>query len=120
MVAVVVSMTAEALSARLAGAQLHAPELLPYEIDSAIRGLELGRRLSAAQASDARQRAHGIPVELWPWSLLGARAWELRGNLSSYDAAYVALAERLGAVLVTGDARIAGAPGLRCPVEVYG
>jgi hypothetical protein len=49
---------------------------------------------------------------LWP------RAWELRTNLSAYDALYVALAEQLDAPLLTADARLAGAPGLRCLVEV--
>jgi predicted nucleic acid-binding protein len=49
---------------------------------------------------------------LWP------RAWELRTNLSAYDALDVALAERLDAPLLTADARLARAPGLRCPVEV--
>lgn len=46
--------------------------------------------------------------------------WELKDNLTAYDAAYVALTELLGAPLVTLDARLAQAPGLRAPVEVYG
>jgi predicted nucleic acid-binding protein len=46
------------------------------------------------------------------------RVWELRHNLTAYDAAYVALAETLQCPLVTGDARICRAPGLRCPVTV--
>jgi predicted nucleic acid-binding protein len=49
---------------------------------------------------------------------LVARAWQLRGNLTIYDAMYVALAELLDAPLVTSDGRLAGAPGARCPVEV--
>jgi predicted nucleic acid-binding protein len=46
------------------------------------------------------------------------RVWSLRDNLTSYDACYVALAERLGAVLVTADGRLARAPGTRCAVEL--
>jgi len=51
---------------------------------------------------------------LWP------RAWELRTNLSAHDALYVALAEQLKAPLLTADARLARAPGLRCPVDWLG
>ena len=47
------------------------------------------------------------------------RCWELRANLTFYDAAYVALAETLGVTLVTGDRRLAAAPGPRCPIEVW-
>ncbi len=53
-----------------------------------------------------------------PHAPLLRRCWELRHNLTTYDAAYVALAELLGAVLVTGDARLSSAPGARCAVEV--
>ena len=55
-------------------------------------------------------------IEPWPHELLAARAWELRHNLSSYDASYVTLAELIGAMLVTLDGRIAGAPGVRCTI----
>jgi len=53
-----------------------------------------------------------------PHARLLGRCWELRENLTVYDASYVALAERLDAVLVTGDARLSKAPGLRCRVDV--
>lgn len=66
---------------------------------------------------DAYRR--GLPINLWPWALLTDRAWELRENLSTYDAGCVALAERLGAPLITGDARIARAPGVVCRVEDF-
>ena len=52
-----------------------------------------------------------MPCRRWP------RAWELRTNLSAYDALYVALAEQLDAPLLSADARLARAPGPRCPVE---
>ena len=57
-----------------------------------------------------------LNIELWPYELLAARAWELRRNLPIYDGAYVALAELIGSRLVTLDRRIGGAPGLRCGV----
>ncbi|GAA3754696.1 type II toxin-antitoxin system ribonuclease VapC1 [Microbacterium kribbense] len=113
------SDAASALAERLSASTLHAPALLPAEVDSGVRGLVLGHHLSAAQGAAARSAAHALPVDLWPWSLLTDRAWELRENLSSHDAGYVALAEHLGAALVTGDARLADAPGLRCAVEVF-
>ncbi|MEQ6896000.1 type II toxin-antitoxin system VapC family toxin [Microbacterium sp. KR10-403] len=113
------SDAAARLAARLESASLHAPVLLPVEVDSGIRGLVLGRRLSAEQGTAARAAAHALPIDLWPWELLTDRAWELRENLSSYDAGYVALAERLNVPLLTGDARIARAAGARCTVEVF-
>lgn len=114
------SDAASDLAARLAGAVLHAPHLLPTEVDSALRGLVLGGRLTLEQGVAAREAAQRIPIDLWPWELIADRAWDLRPNLITYDAGYVALAELLSAPLVTGDRRIADAPGLRCEVEVFG
>ena len=111
---------ADRIAAHLQDASLHAPHILPAEVDSALRRLVSGGKLTPAQGKVARSVAHGLPIELWPWSMLTDRAWELRENLSTYDAGYVALAERLGADLATGDARLARAPGLRCGVDVFG
>ncbi|MCG2797977.1 MAG: type II toxin-antitoxin system VapC family toxin [Cellulomonas sp.] len=99
-------------------AQLHAPALLPYEVANVLRRLHLSGRLSAAEAAVAHDDATRLPVELWPYEVVAARVWELRGGLTAYDAAYVALAEYLGATLLTADRRLAGAPGLRCEVVV--
>jgi predicted nucleic acid-binding protein len=57
-----------------------------------------------------------VAIEHWPHELLAFRAWQLRHNLSIYDASYVALSELVGATLVTPDRHIAGAAGLRCAV----
>lgn len=122
-VVALVASRAEAASrivTRVQGAMLHAPHILPTEVDSALRGLALGNRLSHAQADAARLAAASLPIDLWPWELLADRAWELRENLTTYDAGYVALAERLDASLVTADRRLAGAPGVHCPIEVFG
>lgn len=59
-----------------------------------------------------------MPVRLWPFSALEERAWELGHDASSYDAAYLALAESIAAPLLTRDARLAKVPGARCDIEV--
>lgn len=56
-------------------------------------------------------------MELWPYEALAARIWQLRANLTSYDAAYVALAETIDAPLVTLDRRIRQAPGISCTID---
>ena len=102
----------------LAGTELAAPSLLAFEVANIIRRHELAGLVGADQAAQAHADLLDLAIEPWPYELLAARAWELRRNLSSYDASYVALAELLGARLVTLDRRIAGAPGVRCRVDV--
>lgn len=103
---------------RLRGEQLAAPHLLDVEV------LHAWRRLAQKRAIDARRLQLAIvdltDLELQRVPHLGflARCWELRDNLTPYDATYVALAEQLEATLLTGDRRIAGAAGIRCAVEV--
>jgi predicted nucleic acid-binding protein len=101
------------------GTRLLAPSVLPYEVANVLRRLQSMRRLAVRHASQAFADFTALDVELWDWSLLADRAWQLRANLSSYDAAYVALAELTAATLLTRDARLAGAPGIRCAVEVF-
>ena len=103
---------------RLSGEELHAPHLLDSEVTSALRGLVLGDRLAAEHAERALDGLQSARIRRHSASPMTRRVWQLRANLSAYDALYVALAERLGADLVTADARIARAPGLRCSVEV--
>jgi predicted nucleic acid-binding protein len=100
----------------LAGATLLAPSLVSFEAANGIRRHAAGDRVSADQAAQAHADLLDLAIEQWPYSLLAPRAWELRHNLSIYDAAYVALAELTGASLVTLDRRIGGAPGLRCRI----
>jgi predicted nucleic acid-binding protein len=100
----------------LAGSDLAAPNLVQFESANIIRRHELAGIIGTDQAAQAHADLLDLAIELWPYELLAARARELRHNLSSYDASYVALAELIGAMLVTLDERIAGAPGLRCTV----
>lgn len=105
-------------TARLAEADLYAPALLPYECANVIRRAELNGAISADQGAQAHADLLDLAVDLWPYELLASRTWQLRANLSSYDAAYVALAEMLAAPLVTLDRRIPRAPGITCSVSV--
>lgn len=100
----------------VAGAALAAPSLLRFEAANIIRRHELAGLVSADQAAQAHTDLIDLTIESWPYQLLSGRAWELRHNLSSYDASYVALAELIEAPLVTLDGRISGAPDLRCAI----
>ena len=100
----------------LRDADLVAPSLVGYETANIIRRHVLADLISADQAAQAHADLLDLAIELWPHELLATRAWELRNNLSIYDASYVAVAEHTGATLVTLDRRLSGAPGLRCRV----
>ncbi|MPV35677.1 type II toxin-antitoxin system VapC family toxin [Georgenia subflava] len=103
---------------RLHGERLFVPELADLEVMSVLRRhLEAGR-LDQRRARLALDDLVALPADRAPHAPLLDRVWELRGDLTVYDAVYVALAEALGAVLVTGDRRLGRAPGLRCAVEI--
>lgn len=94
------------------------PEHWRTEVASAVRGLYLGAKIdpdAAARAIDWLRRA---TVAVAPTAPRLARVWELRDNLSTYDAGYVAVAEAHDVTLVTGDGRIERAGVARCPVRV--
>lgn len=102
----------------LAADQLHAPHLVDSEVASGLR-----RRVAVGQVE---ARAGWTALDTWRrlgltryaiYPLLD-RVWQLRDNLSSYDAGYIALAESLGCSLVTADARLSRAPGIRCPITL--
>jgi predicted nucleic acid-binding protein len=98
----------------LARDDLAAPHLMLVEVANILRRSSLSGQLSADVASIAHGDLLDLPIALFPYEATADRAWELRTNLSMYDAWYVALAERLEADLVTLDRRIARAPGPRC------
>jgi predicted nucleic acid-binding protein len=103
---------------QLSNADIAAPSLVAFEAADIFRCLERAGSISADQAAQAHADMLDLAIEQWPYELLATRAWELRHNLTSYDAGYVALAELTGATLVTLDRRIERAPGLRCAVSV--
>jgi predicted nucleic acid-binding protein len=81
-----------------AGATLYAPALLPFECANIIRRHEAAGLIGSDHAAQAHADLLDLAVELWPYEALAARVWELRQNLTSYDAAYVALAHQLDAI----------------------
>ena len=96
---------------------IHVPELFAVEVLAAIRGAERRKELVAARAAAAVDDLLGLPLIRWAHSdELLRRAWELRAAVSTYDAMYLALAERLGAVLLTTDRRLAAAARARTGV----
>ncbi|MHB1710436.1 MAG: type II toxin-antitoxin system VapC family toxin [Acidimicrobiales bacterium] len=101
------------------GAGLVAPELALFEAANIFRRQNLDGRLDESQATLAHADLMALPLQIWPYGPLAERAWQLRHNFTIYDAAYVALAEMLGAPLITLDARLARAPGSRCPIIAY-
>ena len=105
---------AQRVVAELKGQQVHAPDLISFEVLSAIRGKVRGRKLTPAEGI-AAMRAFGEVedrLELWPLlDTMTEQAIELRENVSAYDAAYVTLARIFPCPLVTADARLARAVG---------
>lgn len=104
--------------ARLRGEQLAAPELLDLEVASVLRRQVRAGDVALRRAGMALADLAALPAQRVSHVPLLGRCWDLRDNLTVYDAAYVALAEALGADLVTVDARMANATGPRCRIEV--
>jgi predicted nucleic acid-binding protein len=104
----------------LASGPLAAPHLMPAEVANILRRAAMAGKVSADAASLAHADLAELRVELFPYEPFADRIWELRANLTCYDAWYVALAEFLECPLATLDARLAGAPGLKCEVRLPG
>ena len=103
---------------RLAAEQLFAPELIDLEVASVWRRAGGSGRLDDRRAGLALADLASMPLARASHRPLLARIWELRTNLTPYDAAYVALAELLDSVLVTPDRALGRASGIECEVEV--
>ena len=100
------------------GGDLVAPDLVDVETTSVLRRWWLAGDLTARRFSSAVEDLEDLDLARFPAMPLMRRAYELRANVTPYDAAYVALAEALECPLVTSDLRLAGAPGIRCEVDV--
>jgi predicted nucleic acid-binding protein len=94
-----------------AGATLHAPHLMDIEVTQGIRRHTARGEIGNELAQSALDDLPALPIQRYPHGFLLPRVWELRHNLTAYDAVYVALAEMLDATLVTRDVRLANAAG---------
>jgi predicted nucleic acid-binding protein len=103
---------------RLIGETIGAPDLLRVEVTSVLRRHLQTGQLTIDQASAAMTDLTDFPLRVFPTAPLLNRVWQLRDNLSPYDACYVALADVLGVPLLTADRRLANAPGIRDQVEL--
>lgn len=103
---------------RLRGERLVAPELVDLEVLSTLRRAARGGRLDERRSGQALNDLATLPLRRVSHLPLLGRVWELRDNLTAYDAAYVALAEALDALLLTADEAMGKASGVRCEVEV--
>lgn len=105
--------------ARLSGESvLHAPYLVDAEVMSVLRRRALGGDLAERRAGQALDDLEALRVVRYPHLPSARRVWELRENVTAYDALYVALAEALDCRLVTADARLARAQGPHCRIEL--
>jgi predicted nucleic acid-binding protein len=111
--------TGIAARARLAIAgDASVPDLADVETVSVLRKRWIAGALTAPRFRQAVDDLLALPLTRYPTGRLMSRAYELRANVTAYDASYVAVAEALDCVLVTGDGRLARASGPRCRVEV--
>ena len=104
--------------ARLRGERLVAPHVIDLEVTSAWRRLAAAGHLDERRSALALSDLRAIRLDRVPHTPLLERCWELRDNLTIYDAIYVAVAETLRAPLLTADSRLARAPGTTCEIEM--
>jgi predicted nucleic acid-binding protein len=114
------TLLGRSIAARVADPELalHAPHLVDVEVAQTLRRFVRGGELDAPSAAAALEELRALDVERHSHEPLLDRVWALRDNLTAYDAVYVALAEALGATLLTCDGRLARAAGIRARVAV--
>lgn len=98
--------------------ELSVPDLVDVEVVSVLRRRWLGKTMTARRFATAVDDLVAIPADRYPVLPFMPRAYELRANVSAYDATYIALAEQLDCALVTADRRLASAPGPRCAITL--
>ena len=109
----------QAARARIAATtQVSAPDLIDVETVAVLRKRWLAGDLTARRFRSAVDDMLALPVDRFPTGPLMIRAYELRANVTAYDATYIALAEGLACTLLTADRRLARAPGINCQVDV--
>lgn len=109
----------QAVSTRLgAGDALFAPAHMDAEVVSALRGIARGHSTIRATVPNALEHLARFPIRRIPLAPMLQRIWALEANITPYDAAYVALAERLDGPLITCDGKLAAASGSRCTFEL--
>lgn len=97
---------------------LHSPHLLDVEVAQVLRRYVRDKAITAQRGQEALEDLADVPLARYPHDVLIPRIWELRATLAAYDATYVALAEVLGAPLLTCDRKIAAASGHNAKVHV--
>jgi predicted nucleic acid-binding protein len=100
------------------GETLHAPHLLDVEVAQVLRRYALAGALDAERGKQALEDLADFPIARYPHQPFLSRIWDLRHNVTAYDAAYLALAEVLPAPLVTRDAKLAAAAGHQARIEL--
>jgi len=113
---------AEALMQRIfaPGESIHAPHLVDVEVASVIRRYARSGQITASRGAEAIRDLADFPLTRHGHDVLLDRIWQLRNNVTAHDAAYLACAEALDAVLVTRDAALTKVPGVAARVEVFG
>ncbi|MDR0626049.1 MAG: type II toxin-antitoxin system VapC family toxin [Bifidobacteriaceae bacterium] len=113
--AVLLAEDGDSVANRMADQELVAPHVLPFEVANVLRRQWSGGVLSAAAAELALDSFASLAIDLWPFEAVATQIWALRGQMTAYDAAYVALAELLQVPLLTGDSRLAAAARANVP-----
>jgi predicted nucleic acid-binding protein len=97
---------------------LHAPHLIDLEVAQVLRRYTASGQVSGVRAADALEDLAALDLARYPHDVLLPRIWELKENVTAYDAAYLTLAEMLPATLLTRDRRLARVAGVKARVEV--